>query len=224
MSVNLVKLDNISQIFPLEQAIKALKIEKDVDNAEIREEICEMIKNAYDIAKPKAVYIESFITGTDSEHVYIDEKPFDAPLVLEKLTSQHSVFPYVATSGTEIDAYVESFHDDPLLYFYADQFNIRLISLIINELFNHIKTEYNITKIATVNPGSLEGWHISGQKQLFPLIGDVKNLIGVELTESFLMVPLKSTSGIIFTTDEDWVNCQRCPRENCINRRVERIK
>jgi len=46
--------------------------------------------------------------------------------------------------------------------------------------------------------------------------------VGIELTESLLMVPQKSVSGVRFANAHDYVNCRLCPRENCPNRRAPR--
>jgi len=67
------------------------------------------------------------------------------------------------------------------------------------------------------------GWHISGQKQLF------KNLepesIGISLNNQFLMIPLKSISGVIIagkkkihSFDNDFIFCTQCKTYSCINR------
>ena len=77
-----------------------------------------------------------------------------------------------------------------------------------------------IEKFSSLNPGSLAAWPITGQKELFEIIGRVSD-IGVSLQESFMMLPLKSASGLIFATDEEWHNCMRCPRTDCPNRRAE---
>jgi hypothetical protein len=72
-----------------------------------------------------------------------------------------------------------------------------------------------------MNPGSLENWPISEQKPLFSLFGDVEKLIGVRLSDSFLMFPIKSVSGIYFPTESSFASCQLCPREKCPNRRAK---
>jgi len=43
----------------------------------------------------------------------------------------------------------------------------------------------------------------------------LEDLIGVTLTESMLMIPRKSISGIFFPTERMFFSCQLCPRENC---------
>ena len=45
-------------------------------------------------------------------------------------------------------------------------------------------------------------------------------LIGVTLSESFLMIPIKSVSGILFPKEIRFESCQLCPREKCAGRRA----
>ena len=49
---------------------------------------------------------------------------------------------------------------------------------------------------------------------------DVEDLIGVRLTEKFLMVPVKSVSGIYFPTEVKFESCQLCSRKACIGRKA----
>jgi hypothetical protein len=73
-----------------------------------------------------------------------------------------------------------------------------------------------------MNPGSGDArlWPIGQQRPLFELLGDVEAAIGVRLTPSFLMVPNKSVSGILFPTEVRFESCQLCTRENCPRRRA----
>jgi hypothetical protein len=63
-------------------------------------------------------------------------------------------------------------------------------------------------------------WPIEQQEKLFSLLGNVKEAVGVTLTESYLMVPNKTTSGVIFPTERAIQTCQVCRRENCPSRRA----
>jgi hypothetical protein len=84
-----------------------------------------------------------------------------------------------------------------------------------------LSNRFNLGKTATMNPGSLLDWPISEQKKLFKLMGDTVKSLNVELTDSFLMIPTKSISGIKFLTESNYENCILCPREKCPNRRTE---
>ena len=50
------------------------------------------------------------------------------------------------------------------------------------------------------------------------LLGDVEASIGVRLTDSCLMVPNKTVSGVRFPTEHDFRACQVCHREDCPSR------
>jgi len=47
---------------------------------------------------------------------------------------------------------------------------------------------------------------------------DVQQLIGVTLTNSCVMIPSKSVSGIFYSSEHDFQTCQLGRRENCSHR------
>jgi len=69
-------------------------------------------------------------------------------------------------------------------------------------------------------PGSLPDWPLEEQKPLFNLLGNVKAAIGVNLTDSLLMLPVKSISGIYFPVEASFYSCQLCPRQKCEGRKA----
>jgi hypothetical protein len=77
-----------------------------------------------------------------------------------------------------------------------------------------------MAKWAVMHPGSGDAdvWPIEQQKELFALLGDVGGLTGVTLTDSMLMIPTMSVSGIVFPTERDFATCQVCHREDCLRR------
>jgi hypothetical protein len=87
----------------------------------------------------------------------------------------------------------------------------------------YVKRSYRLEKLSALNPGSgnVDNWAISQQSQLFAMIGGVTEEIGVSLTDSFLMYPIKSTSGLLYPSDTEFVNCALCTRRNCTGRRAE---
>ncbi|UCD64879.1 MAG: hypothetical protein JSW34_05455, partial [Candidatus Zixiibacteriota bacterium] len=67
------------------------------------------------------------------------------------------------------------------------------------------------------------GWHISAQKKLFETLQPVD--IGITLTDTFLMQPLKSISGVIvagrkeiFIFDDNFEFCSTCRTRTCRDR------
>lgn len=81
-----------------------------------------------------------------------------------------------------------------------------------------MRENYKIDSIAQMNPGSVVDWSIQEQRKLFAIIGNVQDLIGAELTDSSLILPLKSISGIWFPSD-NYENCMLCSKE-CPNRKA----
>lgn len=64
-------------------------------------------------------------------------------------------------------------------------------------------------------------WPLSEQKKVFDLIG--KNPTGITLTDSFLMQPIKSVSGIIGIGEnvrKREYGCKICNNKNCIYRKI----
>jgi len=67
------------------------------------------------------------------------------------------------------------------------------------------------------------GWHVSGQKKLFAYLEPEE--IGIHLNESFLMIPLKSISGVLVSGTPQihrFINnypfCSNCQTHNCRQR------
>ena len=81
-------------------------------------------------------------------------------------------------------------------------------------------TAFALDGLSYMSPGSLTDWPIEEQRRLFSILGDVGGAIGVTLSETFLMMPKKSISGIYFATKVTFYNCQLCPRERCPGRKA----
>jgi hypothetical protein len=71
-----------------------------------------------------------------------------------------------------------------------------------------------------MGPGQLKDWPLEEQRPLFALLGDVEGAVGVTLSDSLLMIPRKSLSGIYFPTEIPFMACQLCPKESCPSRKA----
>jgi len=78
----------------------------------------------------------------------------------------------------------------------------------------------SLGKTAIMRPGAADAsvWPIEQQKDLFHLLDGVEEKLGIRLTESSLMIPNKTTSGILFPTETDFRSCEVCHREDCPSR------
>jgi len=83
-----------------------------------------------------------------------------------------------------------------------------------------VKKRYGLGQTGHIDPGFLATWPLTQQRPLFSLFPDVKKQIGVRLAKANMMRPLKSGSGILFTTEVKYENCHLYPREKCTGRRM----
>ncbi len=179
----------------------------------------ELAGSAERVARPKAAFKIGFIDERSADEVVIDGIRFASRVLRVNLDPIHRAFPHVATCGKELDEWSEGVAD-PLDRFAADLIKELAVRDALEYLRAHISDGHAIKKLSHMNPGSLPDWPLPQQAPLFELLGDLEALIGVRLTESFLMLPTKTVSGIFFPTEATFESCQLCPREVCPNRRA----
>jgi len=170
-------------------------------------------------ARPKAVFRECFVTGRHDGIVEIEGIRFASSVLARNLEKTDRVFAYVATCGAEMDEAAPR-HGDPLQDYWWDMLKAVALAASVRFLSDFLVTRYGLGRAASMAPGSGDAsvWPVEQQKQLFCLIGDIERLINVRLTESCLMIPNKSVSGMKFQTERDFRTCQLCRRQTCPNR------
>ncbi|MBN2301263.1 MAG: vitamin B12 dependent methionine synthase [Lentisphaerae bacterium] len=193
-----------------------VRIEPDSDDATEFERYIETAKR---IGRPKAVYMESFVQSRGEETVTLEDRVFTSRMLRIKLDGVERVFPYVVTCGHEMDD-VDLSSGDFVAQFWWDTIKEELLWSANDYFLKHIKKKYLLRKTMSMNPGSgdVDVWPIEQQGELFNILGDIKACIGVKLTDSFLMLPNKTVSGILFQAETDFATCQVCRREVCPSR------
>lgn len=188
---------------------------------ELEAEVDRYVGAARAVARPKAVYAVVYVEARDGSRVTIDGQRFQSDVLAANLSGINRVFAYIATCGAELDA-LDLSPFDPFASFWHATFKTMALDAAYRHLGEHLRNVYGEEKLSIMNPGSgnVDTWPIEQQRQLFALLGDTEELIGVRLTESFLMVPDKTTSGILFASDVHYVNCHSCEREICPDRRA----
>jgi hypothetical protein len=178
-----------------------------------------LVERAREAARPKALYAEAFVEARGDETIRIAGLTFTSRMLRRKLEQVERVFPYVATCGHELDA-VALPPGDLLAQYWWDVIKAEVLSAARAYLFAHLADRFRLGQTARMSPGSGDAdvWPIEQQPLLFRLLGGVTQFIGVRLTESCLMVPNKTVSGILFPTEHDFRTCQVCHREVCPNR------
>ncbi len=170
-------------------------------------------------AWPRAVYSIAYIEDRGDDFVAAAGGRLSSRVLRVNLDDLHRFFPYVVTSGHELEDWATA-SGDMLVRFYADAISQAVLLSALDGLRERLCRTYDLAELSAMHPGSLGDWPLEEQRVLFGLLGDVTGAIGVELTDSLLMRPTKSVSGIFFPAEETFDSCRLCPREPCSNRRA----
>ncbi len=209
-------LTEIPFALDLDSLMREAHVEAGSDDAHELQSLADLARQ---VGNPKAAHAVSFVEHRDGDTVQIGHVSFTSRTLCRNLKSVQRVFPLVATCGHEM---TEAFprERDMLKEFWWDLIKTRMLRAANEHLSDHLHRRFRLGKTAVMRPGSGDAtvWPIQQQRELFALLGDVHTAIGVRLTDSFLMVPNKTTSGILFPTDEDFRSCEVCHREDCPSR------
>jgi hypothetical protein len=181
------------------------------------------IQTLLEVAKPlisaKAVYKVCYIEEKLEDTVIIDGIPLRSRILTKNLEKVGRVFPYVITIGTRLEQKADA-STDLLEKYYLDKIGNIALSEVRNYLEENLCSRFALDGLSYMSPGSLEDWPLEEQRPLFSILKGAEVSIGVRLTESLLMIPRKSVSGIYFPTEVTFYSCQLCPRQNCEGRKA----
>jgi hypothetical protein len=208
-------LDNIQIKLDFEAVQRKLHLKRDSDLNALQD----LVAIAQPLVEPKVLYKICYIEEKLAHGVIIENLLLSSKVLRKNLDKIERIFPFVITIGNKFSERLEAC-SDLLEKFYLDAVGNVALNQVRLELKNHLKNEYAVEKTAFMAPGSLPDWPIEEQRPLFKLLGDVETAIGVKLTESLLMLPAKSVSGIYFPTETTFFSCQLCPRERCDSRKA----
>jgi hypothetical protein len=182
----------------------------------------EWIGLARELIHPRGIFDVVFLGAREEGTVRVGPVTFESPLLSKHLANANKVFPYILTVGPELERAAAA-QGDLLKQYYLEEIANIALEQAAAWLARHLQERYGVGGLSSISPGSLEDWPITEQAKLFSLFSDTEKLIGVRLTESMLMVPRKSISGIFFPSEEGFVACQLCERERCPGRKAPRI-
>jgi hypothetical protein len=186
------------------------------------ESLDELIALAQGLIRPRAVYEVAYTGAKGEGTVEVAGVTFESPILLKNLEPANKVFPYIITVGPDLER-AASAQDDLLKQYYLEEMANMALESAAGWLGGQLETRYGVTGLANMSPGSLEDWPITEQAKLFSIFGDTEKAVGVRLTDSMLMLPRKSISGILFPSEEGFVACQLCERERCPGRKAAYI-
>ncbi len=209
-------LDDVPAKLPWDDLRKRLHVKEESPQAA---ELQQLIREAESVARPKALCGVAYIDDRGDDYVVIDGVRFSSRVLAVNLEGIHRVFPYLATCGTELEAWANSL-DDVLHHYWSEAIREAAMRNAVAAALDYLQESYRLGETSRMNPGSLPDWPLEEQLPLFRLLGDTESAVGVRLTDSLLMVPTKTVSGIRFGASGGFESCMLCPRPSCPNRRA----
>jgi hypothetical protein len=178
-----------------------------------------LIASAQALMAPAAAFRAGYVNEKRDDGVVVDSVAFTSRVLRRNLEGVGRVFPFVLTIGKAMDEIIDA-RGDILEKYLLDEIANTTLREARSRFEHHLRSVFALDKISCMAPGSLEDWPIEQQKPLFSLLPGVETELGVWLTESFLMLPRKSISGIYFPSEATFFSCQLCPRERCDGRKA----
>jgi hypothetical protein len=178
-----------------------------------------LLASVQNVLRPKAAFRTAYVAEKAEDGVVIDSVSFRSRVLRRNLEGIGRVFPFVMTVGEAFDRTMDQ-TGELLEKYLLDEIGNLALREARRQFEDHLRRTFALEKISCMTPGALEDWPIEEQKNLFSLLPGVESMLGVRLTESLLMIPRKSVSGIYFPTEVAFSSCQLCPRERCDNRKA----
>ncbi len=158
---------------------------------------------------------------------YINETRFDCGRIISRYLKRcEKIIFFGTTLGTSFDEWSQSFfkNGDPLNGLVSDSLGSVLAEAAADWVDNKVQDlmrEDNYFCTNRFSPGYC-GWDVSEQQKLFGCLPE--NFLNIQLTESSLMLPIKSVSGVIGigkNVKRMEYSCQICNKKDCYMRRTK---
>lgn len=171
--------------------------------------------------------IEKVELDNDNNRLYLGGERFHiGGQVIRRIREVEGIAVFICTAGGDVDTRIEIHKQDGDLMsaYVADTIGSVLVEEAMDRIHKKLSERLSLSGWKVTNrysPGYC-GWSVSEQQDLFRLLPE--NFCGVTLTESMLMVPVKSVSGIIGAGRKvkfQRYTCNSCSSVNCIYRNVK---
>jgi hypothetical protein len=184
-----------------------------------RQSVANLMEEALALAEARAVVTVAYIEEKGDDQVVIGGQRFKSRVLRKNLEDIGRVFPAVVTIGSRLEE--KAAHSaDMLTQYYLDMIGNLILAEARLQMIRSLCRKFALDALSWMSPGSLEDWPIDEQRPLFGLLAEGPAAIGVQLTESLLMLPRKSVSGIFFPAASTFFSCRLCPRERCDSRKA----
>lgn len=150
-------------------------------------------------AVPKALVISGSVDEKTETRIVINGAAFTSPKLMANLDEGDALYAYIATCGTEIDAYAASLTDQMDLFMMDGIMNL-LVGAGKAFVSKQVGSAASWPDIYDYVPGAGEAWPKEEQVKLFNLFGGYPAEIGVSMEDAAFVLPRRSTIGILSKT------------------------
>ena len=214
--MNEIVCTELSYTFVKEDLLKRLHCEED---DEIYGRASELIEDAKSALRPAFAIKKFYIDEIRNDGIYIQGNFFKSKIVANKLKEEKDVYVYIATCGRRINTLIDGTDDELDKYIY-DQLSYLAYLQAMEKMSAAVEDCFGIKRHIRLCPGSIIDWSIGDVCKIFTLMEGLYQQIDVNVLDSGLINPLKSTSGMFYPTEEEFDSCAICPRANCENRKM----
>lgn len=194
--------------------------------------IAQGLLKAPDLCSIKGGYkiFESIQINTDDDTIQINDLTFSpSKIVVTQFKNATFLALFVCTAGKRISEYSKQIasEGDSLLSYIFDVIGSLTVEKAMNKIQKtlELKMQENELYISDrFSPGYCE-WSVAEQELLFSLLPN--NFCGITLSNSFLMSPIKSVSGMIAIgkgLKQKGYQCHWCNDKSCMYGRIKRQK
>jgi hypothetical protein len=181
------------------------------------------IKGGYKVFNSEDSHVGD-TTITICEHIFNPSK-----IITTQFKNASSLALFICTAGSEISQLSKeiSQNGDPLLSYVFDVIGSVTVEKATDKIQESLETECKKSGLNIsdrFSPGYCD-WSVSEQQMLFALMPE--SFCGVSLSESSLMSPIKSVSGIIAIGDQlerKGYQCKWCTDKYCMYGKIKRQK
>ena len=216
---------------PLKEIYSFMGYKDSEPDAETRRVTEYLLSESAQFLRPQFKYIMLDGTHSDDMMQLTLQGPaglvtFDAgKIICRQLRGAQKYVVFVATVGTGYFQWTDAVkrRDDMFQTYVMDCVGSQIVESVADYMETVLQKEIDPSGFKRTNrfsPGYC-GWHVSAQPALFSLFGE-PNPCGIELTDSCVMLPMKSVSGVIgIGPDVRYLpyTCGICDKKDCYKRR-----
>jgi hypothetical protein len=199
---------------------------------QVKEEIGFVMSMGKDICNIEGGYLinESISFDKESYSTEINDEIFNLKkIVFNQLKKSEALAVFVCTAGYKISQLSKYYMNqgDLLRGYVHDIFGSIVVEAAMDLIQNELKIAMHLAEQKITNrysPGYCN-WDVFEQKKLFKILPD--NFCGITLTDSCLMQPIKSVSGVIGIGKKVIYNqytCNLCGMQNCLYRNLHKAE